>query len=68
MKIITLAAALLATSLLAGCASNDAPAPRRANDAARRTYSADRLKSTGDTTVGPALQKTDPSIQVSGGR
>lgn len=63
--------ATLAAVLLAGCSTNEPVTTAQTgatSDQARRTYSQERLKSTGENTVGEGLAKTDPSVRIAGGR
>lgn len=60
--------AIVSVALL-GCANRQETMTESTTDSTqKRVHTQEELKKTGETETGPALQKVDPSIQVSGQR
>lgn len=68
MKTIRSLGTLAAVLLLVGCSSTDtattASSPGVTAEPGKRTYSSDRLRSTGEDNVGDQLAKTDPTVSI----
>ena len=57
----------LVSVVLSGCAIEPAPTRSAATDLTReRVHTQEELKKTGEPEIGPALEKVDPAVQVSG--
>jgi hypothetical protein len=57
---------VVACSLFGGCASQKETVTESTTDQTqKRVHTQEELKKSGETQVGPALEKTDPAIQTS---
>lgn len=54
-----------AASLLSGCATQKETVVTTTDQTQKRIHTQEELKKTGETQVGPALEKTDAAIQSS---
>jgi hypothetical protein len=68
MKIHSFALGLVAVSGLffSGCATDKTETVQTQTDPSKRVYSQEELRKTGDTNPAAALEKTDPSVRMSG--
>jgi hypothetical protein len=66
MKTRSLFAALVLSSFgFAGCAADTATTQTQADQTTKRVHTQEELRKTGETETGPALEKVDPSVNVS---
>lgn len=72
MKTYSVALGLVAlvSFILSGCATTTETATTRQSqtDPATRVHTQEELRKTGQTEIGPALEKVDPAVQSSGPR
>lgn len=67
MKIQNLFLVVLVCLALSGCASQKESVVESSTDTTnKRVHTQEELKKTGETQVGPALEKVDPAVQISG--
>lgn len=65
MKIQSWFLVVVACSLFSGCASQKETIVTTTDQTQMRVHTQEELKKTGETQVGPALEKTDAAIQTS---
>jgi PBP1b-binding outer membrane lipoprotein LpoB len=68
MKISYISLIAVASVALSGCASQKESMVTTTDQTEKRVHTQEELKKTGETQTGPALEKVDPAVQVSGGR
>jgi hypothetical protein len=70
MKTYYFALGLLAVGalVLSGCASDTTTTTQTRTDPSKRVYTQEELRKSGETDPGSALEKTDPSVRMSGPR
>ena len=70
MKTYYLALGLLAVgaAVFSGCASDTTTTAQTQTDPSNRVYTQEELRKTGETNPAAALEKTDPSVRMSGSR
>jgi uncharacterized lipoprotein YajG len=70
MKIHYFALLLLAVSgmFFSGCATDTTTTTQTQTDPSNRVYTQDELRKSGETNPAAALEKTDPSVRMSGPR
>jgi outer membrane murein-binding lipoprotein Lpp len=70
MKIHYFALGLVAVGalVLSGCASDATTTTQTQTDPSKRVYTQEELRKTGETNPAAALEKTDPSVRMSGSR
>lgn len=69
MKTRYLAVLILSGFALAGCTSTTTTTTQTQTDqTTKRVHTQEKLKKSGETTPGAALEKTDPAVQISGPR
>ena len=70
MKINYFALGLLAVSgmFFSGCATDTTTTTQTQTDPSKRVYTQEELRKTGETNPAAALEKTDPSVRMSGSR
>jgi hypothetical protein len=70
MKTYYFALGLLAVGALvfSGCATDTTTTTETRTDPSKRVYTQDELRKSGETDPGAALEKTDPSVRMSGPR
>lgn len=68
MKIPYISLIAVAGVALSGCANQKESMVTTTDQTQKRVYTQEELRKTGETQTGPALEKVDPSVQVSGQR
>jgi hypothetical protein len=69
MQIPYISLIAIASVALSGCANQKETMVQSTTDQTqKRVHTQEELRKTGETQTGPALEKVDPSIQVSGQR
>ena len=70
MKIHYFALGLVAVGALvfSGCATDTTATTETRTDPSKRVYTQEELRKTGETNPAAALEKTDPSVRMSGPR
>jgi len=69
MKIPYISLIASASVALSGCANQKETMTQSTTDQTqKRVYTQEELRKTGETQTGPALEKVDPAVQVSGQR
>jgi hypothetical protein len=53
---------------LAGCATTTTTTQTQPDPTTTRVHTQEELRKTGETQTGPALEKTDPAVRMSGPR
>lgn len=67
MKITCISLVAVASIALAGCANQKETMVQSTTDQTqKRVYTQEELRKTGETQTGPALEKVDPAVQISG--
>jgi hypothetical protein len=68
MKIHYFALGLLAAGSLffSGCATDKTETAQTQTDPSKRVHTQEELKKSGQSETGPALEKTDPAVRMSG--
>jgi uncharacterized protein (DUF2345 family) len=69
MKIPYISLLAVASVALAGCANQKETMTQSTTDQTqKRVHTQEELRKTGETQTGPALEKVDPAVQISGQR
>lgn len=69
MKIPYISLIAIASVALSGCATQKETMVESTTDQTqKRVHTQEELRKTGETQTGPALQKVDPAVQISGQR
>jgi hypothetical protein len=67
MKISYISLLAVASVALAGCANQKETMTESTTDQTqKRVHTQEELRKTGETQTGPALEKVDPAVQISG--
>jgi hypothetical protein len=65
---IALSLAALTGLILSGCMTTETTTTQTRTDPSKRVYTQEELRKSGETDPGSALEKTDPSVRMSGPR
>jgi hypothetical protein len=68
MKIPYISLIAVASAALSGCANQKESMVTTPDQTQKRVHTQEELRKTGETQTGPALEKVDPSVQMSGQR
>ena len=66
MKIQYVFLVAIASVVLSGCAKEKEIMVQSTDQTQKRVHTQEELKKTGEPQTGPALEKTDPAVQISG--
>lgn len=70
MKTYSIALSLVALTglVLSGCTTTETTTTQTQTDPSKRVYTQEELRKTGETNPAAALEKSDPSVRMSGPR